>query len=118
MFLNLKLYFKRFRFNEYMGLNINLSFSDVEEGIHSKMKQVECFTECEINKQSYFNIHNPTIEDDQGEEERKSSYYCCYQNIPFCCESDINLYTSEQSVNNKERCTQNAYENIMLTSGN
>ncbi len=68
---------------------------------------------CDVNK-NWCNISQDCTEDNRKEEEEHT--YCCYQNIPYCCESETKLLSSEQKEYHDSPCDQNLYENTIMSS--
>ena len=80
---------------------------------HARKDNKYKWCECNANENCCINIHDTKERNKNQDEEHM---YCCYQNIPFCCESELKPLTPEQKEYNNERCIQNIYENMRKTS--
>ena len=100
-------------------LNINLKSTAVEENDCRYEIPCEYSNACGINK----NVHGSStryqnVEILHEEGNANGLNYCCYQNVPFCCESETVHFRSETEVYNKNQRLTNPYENIGIFSGN
>ena len=104
---------------EWKKLNINLKSAAVEENCYRYEIPCEYANTCDISKNLYaISTSHKNIEIDHEERNSKVLHYCCYQNVPFCCDSKMGYLKSELEVYNECNVIKNPYENIGMTTGN
>ena len=88
--------------DDVLRLNINLKSAAVEENCYRYETPCEYANACDISKNLYASsTSHKNIEIDHEEGNSKGLYYCCYQNVPFCCELEMGHFRSKLEAYNE-----------------